>query len=184
MKPITTSCSNESVNVLDGAGSAAATAPSHKPQVVLVLSTAQYLSSTLGESFYLLPQNILIGKPGGGSHHQHHPPHIVSTSESPPSMCETPQMLTLGGGGDMISTKENFFSHTTRRVVLPEGWKRESNSTSMGFEKNSNGGGELMAVADQVQGGGDGVRYTTATHLNDALAEVTKDGCIFVVSYV
>ncbi len=146
-------------------------APSHKPQVVSSLSTAQYLSSTLGESFFLLHQNILVSKPKPGGPHPHRP-HIVPTPESSP-MCETPQLPTLGG--DTMSTKENFFSRTTRHILLPESWKRENtNNSSTHLEKNGNGEGEM--TVDQVQGGSGGDHhYTTATHLNNESAEVTKD---------
>ncbi len=175
MKPIsvtTNSSSSERANSLDDAA-----APSHK-QGASSLSTAQYLSSTLGESFYLLPESILISKTGG----PHHPPHFMPIPESS-SMCkETLQIPKLGG--DTMATKEDklLFRHSTRRI-LPESWKRENdNNSSTHLEKNSSGGGEAGQVV-QGAGGGGGDHYTTAKRLNnDTSAEVIINNRCFCCS--
>ncbi len=176
MKPIsvsTTSSSSKRVgDVLDAAASS-------RKQVAGSLSTAQYLSSTLGESFYLLPQSIIVGKPVGA-----HYPHFVPTPENS-LMCKittTPKMPTLAGE-TMLSTKEKKFFSRTARHILPESWSKRGNNNNSThiIEKNCSGGGE---TTDQVKGGGSGVDHytTTDTRLNDdTSAEVINNGsCVCV----
>ncbi len=180
MKPISvTTNSSSSKRVSDALDTAAS---SHK-QVAASLSTAQYLSSTLGESFYLLPQSIIVGKPVGAHH-----PHFVPTPENSLMFKKTttPKMPTLAGE-TMLSTKEEkFFSHTARHI-LPESWSKRgknSNNNSTHIEKNCSGEGE---TTDQVQGGGGGVDHyiTTNTRLNDdASAKVTNNGSCVCSSFV
>ncbi len=172
MKPISVTTNRSSIKGVSDALDAAES--SHK-QVAASLSTAQYLSSTLGESFYLLPQSIIVGKPASARH-----AHFVPTPESPPTCQKTnARKRPTVAGEAMVSTKEEKLFSRAARHILTKSWRKggNSNNNSMHIEKKYSGEGETK---DQTQDGGVVELYTTvdAPFSDDASAEV-NGSCVY-----